>query len=72
MSLKNKNNSPEAMRILRAALLGSLLLLLLQGCEDDPILEPTDDESGGGSYGKMSPLSAPRPARLRGANPETF
>lgn len=45
----------------------ALGLLLLQGCEDDPILEPTEDDSGGGSYGKMSPLAQPRLL-----NPETF
>lgn len=60
------------MRTLRVALLGLLTLLLVQGCEDDPILEPTPDDSGGGSYGRMSPLSAPAPVEFRGVNPETF
>jgi hypothetical protein len=33
----------------------ALAFLLLQGCEDDPILEPTgDDGGGGGSYGQMN------------------
>ncbi len=59
------------MRTLRSAILAVLVLLLLPGCEDDPILEPTDDETGGGSYARMSPLSAPR-AEVRGVNPETF
>ncbi len=27
--------------------------LLLQGCEDDPVLGPTNEETGGGSYGRM-------------------
>ena len=60
------------MRIHRAALLGLLTLLLLQGCEDDPILEPTEDTTGGGSYGQVSPLSAPRDTALHRGNPETF
>lgn len=60
------------MRTFPAVLLSLMVLLLLQGCEDDPILEPTDDKSGGGSYGNMSPLSVPQPAGLRTANPETF
>lgn len=59
------------MRVLLSVALGVLVLLLLQGCEDDPILEPTGDASGGGSYGVMSPLSGSRPAGL-GSNPETF
>lgn len=45
----------------------ALGILLLQGCEDDPILEPTGDESGGGSYGKMSSL-----VQQRAGNPEIF
>jgi hypothetical protein len=56
----------------RAALPLFFVGLLFQGCEDDPILEPTDDDSGGGSYGVISPLSAGRPADVRGSNPETF
>lgn len=60
------------MRTLRAALLGLLALLVLQGCEDDPILEPTEDKTGGGSYGQMSPLAAPGDTALHRANPETF
>ena len=60
------------MRNLRTALLSLLALVLLQGCEDDPILEPTEDETGGGSYGQMSPLAAPGSTALHRANPETF
>jgi hypothetical protein len=60
------------MRTVRVALATLVVLLLLQGCEDDPILEPTGDDSGGGSYGKMSPLSTPQSAELRRVNPETF
>lgn len=53
-------------------LLGALLLLLLQGCEDDPILAPTEDNSGGGSYGNMSPLSVPGAVESLRSNPELF
>ena len=60
------------MRALRPVVLTLLALLLLQACEDDPILEPTDDGSGGGSYGKMSTLSEPSVAELRQRNPATF
>lgn len=55
-----------------AVLLLLCAALLLPGCEDDPILEPTGDESGGGSYGIMSPLSAKQPAESRESNPEIF
>lgn len=57
---------------LRAALWIVLAGFLLQGCEDDPILEPTGDDTGGGSYGRMSSLSAGRTAGPGGINPETF
>lgn len=57
---------------LRAALLLLFVGLLLPGCEDDPILDPTGDDSGGGSYGRMSTLSSRRPAEIRGTNPVIF
>lgn len=60
------------MRTVRVALTCMILLLLLPACEDDPILEPTPDDSGGGSYGNMAPLSTPRAADVRGSNPEIF
>lgn len=61
------------MRTVRVALGTLLALLLLQGCEDDPILEPIgDDDTGGGSYGNLSPVSPPQAAELRPLNPETF
>ena len=36
----------------------SVLLLSIGGCEDDPILQPTDDTSGGGggSYGRIDKI----------------
>jgi hypothetical protein len=60
------------MRTLTSAVLGILVLLLVQGCEDDPILEPTGDDSGGGSYGVIAPLSGSRPVGHGGSNPEIF
>lgn len=57
---------------LRVVLLVAVGLILLQGCEDDPILEPTGDESGGGSYGKMAPLSSSGPRGSQVPNPEVF
>ena len=54
-------------------LLGMMVLLLLQGCEDDPILEPTPgDSGGGGSYGNLVPLSDTLFAELRQSNSEIF
>lgn len=60
------------MRTVRVAPATLTVLVLLQGCEDDPVLELASDESGGGSYGKMSPLGTPQPAELRRSNPATF
>ena len=56
--------------------LALVLLLLVSGCEDDPILEEPPQESPGGSYGKMSfPDSNARKKddilELK-ENPETF
>lgn len=44
-----------AMSIRLRSALGVIAIgaLLLQACEDDPILGPTDEDSGGGSYGRM-------------------
>lgn len=60
----------------RSRMLGITLLgaLALAGCEDDPILQPTDGgKTGGGSYGQISSL-APAPGGGSGeqTNPETF
>lgn len=57
---------------LRAALLVFSALLLLQACEDDPILEPTEDDTGGGSYGNLSPLNVGDVNRTGASNPATF
>lgn len=56
------------MRTLRLRLLVLLVLAALQGCEDDPILEPTPDQTGGGSYGNLAPLSG----RSGAPNPRAF
>lgn len=60
------------MHYIRAALAVAAMLLILQGCEDDPILDPVQDDSGGGSYGNLSALSAPTAAPLRRSNPKIF
>lgn len=47
--------------------------LLLQGCEDDPILEPTgEDETDGGSYGNVSPVASPNASGAGSHNPTVF
>ena len=70
----------------KIALLPLLLLPLLPlvGCEDDPILQPTDESSGGGggSYGRIDKIGLPHvtddsdgPAPLMAdptLNPTTF
>lgn len=58
----------------RSTMLGLALLgaLALGGCEDDPILQPTDGgKTGGGSYGQISPL-VPEDGSRGQTNPETF
>lgn len=70
MILKHKHRRMRFAR--RVPVLLALFALLLQGCEDDPILEPTGDDSGGGSYGKMAPLASPSAGVQPASNPETF
>ncbi|MEX2584554.1 MAG: hypothetical protein WD766_14900 [Gemmatimonadota bacterium] len=62
------------MRDFHRVFLGVLILVLLQGCEDDPILEPSPDGGGGGggSYGNLAPLSDILIAELRESNLEIF
>ena len=58
---------------------GSLILsilflgvLIIQGCEDDPLLAPqTGSEEDKGSYGDLAPLQNSE-EDIRGKNPETF
>ena len=58
---------------------GSLLLsilflgvLIIQGCEDDPLLAPqTGSEEDAGSYGNLAPLQDFQ-EELREKNPEIF
>ena len=50
----------------------SLFLLLLVGCEDDPLLAPqTDTESDGGSYGLLI-LNEGEDIDENNTNPEIF
>ena len=50
----------------------SLFLLLLVGCEDDPLLAPqTDTESDGGSYGLLI-LNEGEDLDENNTNPEIF
>ena len=53
-----------------------LVILPLWGCNDDPIIGPTDDTGGGGSYGVIhfstAPEDAPAADTLENENPELF
>lgn len=74
------------MRVGKYTSMGLLLLTLLSavGCEDDPILDPTDSgETDGGSYGNLNWHGTPDGAvvddgarsdgrRVRAANPHIF
>ena len=49
-----------------------LSVLIIQGCEDDPLLAPqTGSEEDAGSYGNLAPLQNFK-EELREKNPETF
>ena len=53
-------------------LIGLLGLLLIQGCEDDPLLAPqTGSEEEAGSYGNLVPLQE-LDDDTKGKNPEIF
>jgi|TARA_Y100000992_G_scaffold183537_1_gene123967 hypothetical protein len=47
-------------------------VLIIQGCEDDPLLAPqTGSEEDAGSYGNLAPLQDLE-EEIREKNPETF
>jgi hypothetical protein len=47
-------------------------VLIIQGCEDDPLLAPqTGTEEDAGSYGNLAPLQDLE-EEIREKNPETF
>lgn len=63
------------MRRLLYVTAASVLLtgLLLMGCEDDPILGPTDEEpDGGGSYGRIQQLPPAPVDTVHIVNPDRF
>lgn len=53
-------------------LLALLMLLAATGCEDDPIVGPSTETGGGGSYGKIQQLPEDSLEALPLANPARF